>query len=126
MKPRILVAIVVVALVAQWQQSHGPAVLPDRPLLRPIWAVATYPVNDPGYVNGPTFRAALEKKVGTDHWRTVESNAQFNDDQPEFKNLMADPDRKSERWLTIGNGNRITASKPLPDTEAEALKVLGK
>lgn len=125
--PKIILLVVVVLLVAA--AFCGPAAAPpDKPLILggSNFAVLRFDVNaKPEVLNDPKLWDALDAHPGKDHWRMVGNNT-FNDDQPEFKSLMADPDCKGDNWITTGNGKKISHSEALPADESKIEQIVGK
>lgn len=125
--------------IAVYALVHRPAAGPDpgRLLKSAVYVLDTYDVDNKGslpdaqreLLDSPTYRAWLDgvcvKEAAAPAWRIVKSAEQFNDDQPEFKRLMAEP-RTSANWQYISDGKKTLSSGPLPASEADAEALIGK
>lgn len=90
---------------------------------------STLSANQKTLVDSPSLRTWLDarclKDGATPAWRIVEAQKKFNDDQPEFKQLMAEP-RSNDNWIYVSNDKKTLTSAPLPANEAAAEAQIGK
>lgn len=117
--------------VPTWIPGGAPAPISD-PGLRVLITFdaeskASLPRPQLATIDSNSLRAYLDAHCakdagGTPEWRIVPHVTTFSADEPIWQKLMALP-RKSEPWLTAGNG-RTGFSGPLPADEAATLAII--
>lgn len=118
--PKLIILAMMVTGLHLWSQSQSPCP-PEALIGGDRYEVITAdPDNKPKFLDDAEFTNALDVNPGKGHWHIVEPTAKFDSDQPQFKMLMADPNRtdSTPNWVTIGTANKITKSKQLPATAA--------